>query len=243
MGYMMLTCAKNIRSVLYSISNVKLKQIINECYNQNTVRSCNKNVTSAVSIKLKLLKKLTITEFMNIGRQHLFFAFNYYLKMSKRSYDINCNSACCKKQHDLFQLHAATDLWFIVANVFASISGQHKNSIICYVLSIVSSMSQCGLYEQVLYLRALSKHCYLNKEYFIGYKILKCAFKLSKGYILPSFVNIEYNLKRKKFKQKRRRMKCFNCNKTASKLYSCKGCMKAVYCYKKCQKKHWNTHC
>eukprot|EP01084_Bolivina_argentea_P109561 195846_1 len=226
MGYMMLTCAKNIRSVLYSISNVKLKEMINECYNQNTDNFENKHV-SAVHMKFKLLKKWAITEFINSGRKHIFFAFNYYLTMNTK--DPNC-----------FPLIEQSELFFIVANALVAISGQHKNAKICYILSIIS---KGGLYEQVMYLRALSKHCYAQKEYFIGYKILKCAFKLSKGYILPSFVNMKYKLKRKKFRKKRNKMKCFHCNKAAIKLNSCKGCMKAVYCGKQCQKKHWNiTH-
>eukprot|EP01084_Bolivina_argentea_P109562 195847_1 len=226
LGYMMLFCAKNIRSVLCSISNVKLKEMINECYNQNTDNFENKHV-SAVHMKFKLLKKWAITEFINSGRKHIFFAFNYYLTMNTK--DPNC-----------FPLIEQSELFFIVANALVAISGQHKNAKICYILSIIS---KGGLYEQVMYLRALSKHCYAQKEYFIGYKILKCAFKLSKGYILPSFVNMKYKLKRKKFRKKRNKMKCFHCNKAAIKLNSCKGCMKAVYCGKQCQKKHWNiTH-
>merc|ERR1711971_145770 len=85
----------------------------------------------------------------------------------------------------------------------------------------------------------LSRNCYQCKEFLIGYKVLRCAYKLANGYIFPSFVNVNYLKKQRKYRRKYERMRCRHCDKHMVDLKCCSLCMKVVYCSKKCQKIDW----
>merc|ERR1712228_571885 len=133
-------------------------------------------------------------------------------------------------------------LFFCVGKMLGLINKNHDlaNEYLIISISIVSSYSVCSAYYKAAALIVLSKNCYLNKQYHIGLKVLKSAYKIAKGRMMPSFVNDEYDKKKKGFEKKMASMKCSYCGKECKRLKACKGCMKMTYCSVLCQKYDWN---
>ena len=94
-------------------------------------------------------------------------------------------------------------------------------------------------YQTVIALFALSEHCYKNKEYQIGLKVLKSGYQIGHQFMLKKFINKRYPKQRKKLLKKLNIQKCdgIKCNEFAKK--SCTGCMEYFYCSKSCQKYDW----
>eukprot|EP01084_Bolivina_argentea_P278209 475170_1 len=121
--------------------------------------------------------------------------------------------------------------------------GNYDTAIQMLVILAVSAKS---LFKRVNMLRAISDINYEKGQYLLSMKVLRCCYKLCKGYLLPSFVETKYWKKRTLIKEKIKKLTCFNCGKSNEdcglNMKTCTGCMTATYCSKKCQKFHWNKH-
>merc|ERR1712228_879243 len=62
---------------------------------------------------------------------------------------------------------------------------------------ITSSCMQSAPHNKVLSLIALSEACFANEQYLIALKIVKIAFKISNGFMLPQFDDYTYKSWRK----------------------------------------------
>ncbi len=136
--------------------------------------------------------------------------------------------------------------FYEIAKILSVIYKQYEIAKTVYIHSILryrldferNRFEQCGI---IISLFGLSENCYFNKEYLIGTKILKVAFKLGNQFVLINFVNKIYAKQRKKFIRRLKNIKCGYCGRLATK--ACTGCMKIYYCSKHCQKMDWkNSH-
>eukprot|EP01084_Bolivina_argentea_P085149 153904_1 len=228
LGYLMIFCASIIINKLKSIDRFELEEILMHC---SMTRSCILNeeyvntklifgkIKSKLAQTAKMIKKWNCDIMEKIGMQYVCGAFNWYC-----SGIYNCN------HHTEFYLMGKTQCLlkrrYDLANQYF----------------VISACITDDLYERVLSLKSLSSNCYLNGQYLIGLKVLRCVYKLCNGYILPSFVK-KYFTEKTKFVQQISKLNCFNCNARRCKLRVCKACMKAVYCSVLCQKIHWKkTH-
>ncbi len=194
-------------------------------YTNTTIHLPSKsNTYSELKLKSKMMKTWTKNDIVNHGKENLLFAFNLW------------------QQHMLLirnsQIaYCVYEVYHVRGRVYALIEHEYEMANRCLV---IAACSTDNLYESVVSLAALSHSCYLNGQYLIGKRILKCIYKLCNGYLLPAFVEFGYVGQRKKFNRMIRRLTCSNCKGTDGKLRVCKGCMKMVYCSVLCQKKHWN---
>eukprot|EP01084_Bolivina_argentea_P007548 14150_1 len=130
-------------------------------------------------------------------------------------------------------------LLYMIGRIISKVDHDYDKSILYFS---ICSFCNNDLYQRVLSLKNLSLNCYWKGNYLLGIKVLKSAYKLSNGCILPSFVKHGYLKQKRKFKRKMKKMKCANCNESCRKLRLCSGCMQIEYCSRLCQKLDWKQY-
>ena len=108
-----------------------------------------------------------------------------------------------------------------------------------------ASIVNCDdLYIRVQSMMLLSLMSDQDQEFQFACKLVKNAYKLSKGYMQPSIVN-DGPVGMKIFKTTISMLTCDGCSSQSQdqrrKMRYCTGCFKTVYCSRKCQKKHWRS--
>ena len=212
-GYLMLFCAEIIVETIKLIKPSDLDKMSRKLCG----RRC---------FELYQLKLLNADQMKEIGLQYVVDSGSELIQIQN---DIEANG----RMENLGQV------WHILGDAYSLIKGNYVCANVYYAISITASQA---LYQRVLSMIALSDNCYKNGQYLIGYKLLKIAYKLSDGYMFPSFVNESYAIKRRRFRQRYKRMRCRYCHDAISSFKCCSMCMEMIYCSRRCQKIDWNQN-
>eukprot|EP01084_Bolivina_argentea_P305372 527544_1 len=229
LGYLMIFCAQNIYDKLLSLSEAELAKLM--VYFYKNISKNQQPTKMRIKFKAQQIKKWNIKKIIKFGKQHVISSCDYFVRTANKK---------CKE----FRFDDNNQMFHIMGKVAAQVDKDYDLAIPYFVIAACTTND---LYERVLSLKGLVITCYLNKQYLIGLTILKCVYKLCKGYIFPSFVETQYFKQKKQFRKKVKKMECNNCcaayKMYERKLKACTGCMEVAYCAKRCQKIHWNkTH-
>eukprot|EP01084_Bolivina_argentea_P021177 39329_1 len=214
LGFVMVSCAKYIHTYLQRLSVKKIKKSFFHYVKEYSHQTIAKWKT-IIAEKSKEIKHWTIKNFLQKGKQFV---------MSKEN---------------IFVINGNPVFAHVMAEISRIVDGDFDKAEMYYTKAVCDGSYLC---DKVRSLRSLSYCCYVNEQYCFGYKILKCAHKLSIGFMFPSFVKTVYFEKRKLFKMQINQLKCSNCGLKKSKMRVCCGCMKVVYCNRTCQKRGWNSN-
>eukprot|EP01084_Bolivina_argentea_P232031 391164_1 len=229
LGYLMIFAANEIRMALHKQNAETMERcVIEYCINFLDFRDAklNRNILSELKQRTKDILSWNLHDFRRIGKEHVFSTFQIMMKKgSVRSF------LAIRNGH----------LLHMMGKISLSIDKDYYKAIKYFGGSCCCAI---GLYERVLSLEGLSQSCYMTKQYLIGFKVLKYAYKLSNNYILPSFATTRYWIWKQKFKQHIGAMKCGNIKcrfdlELVGRLRACCGCMNIAYCCRRCQKIDW----
>eukprot|EP01084_Bolivina_argentea_P037972 70206_1 len=119
------------------------------------------------------LRRYTIAELRNVGRQYVSCAHKYML------YQRSKNMLLCNDKNEIAQFQDEADYFYFLSRIYFN-DKQYDIAKVYFVMAVCGEKDE--LYQRVVSLEALSINCYVNKEYLIGMKVLRCCYKLSNGY-------------------------------------------------------------
>eukprot|EP01083_Nonionella_stella_P007606 21930_1 len=230
LGYIMMLFCNQMHHMFQSYSKSTLKRLFLENgYNNDW----DDGSVYTLDGRIRKLKAVQSSQYIyDSGRNYALHAFNWKKRLNENrnnhtyplSLDIYCDTV---------------DVALIMGKAY-SLDKQYNEA--SFTLIQCSRTAHCA-YKRVIALKSLSINCYENKHYLLGFKALKCAFKICGGYMNKTFVDHQYRRLKRKIKRKWNAMSCATCGSNKIKLKCCIGCMNTVYCSRQCQKIDWNdTH-
>lgn len=109
------------------------------------------------------------------------------------------------------------------------------------MLLTAAALTTDELYLRVHAIKMIANDAINADQLLFGLKLLRCVYRLCKGYMFPKF-NDKRGLRKRRLEKKISDLSCVRCGDRTRKLSCCVGCFNTVYCSRKCQKKHWRSY-